>query len=143
MRLRVLLPTRVLLDVKVEKVVAESTNGSFGLEPRHIDFVAALVPGVLSYVPAREGGGAAGEERFLATDAGVLVKAGHDVTVAVRDAAGGERGGGGADLARLREIVEERYRAVDARERKARAAVERIESQFLRWFAKLDVSQRR
>jgi hypothetical protein len=46
-------------------------------------------------------------------------------------------------LARLREIVEERYRAVDARERKARAAVERIESQFLRWFAKLDVSQRR
>ena len=49
MRLRVLLPTEVLLEEEVTKVVAEAENGSFGLLPRHIDFVAALAPGILSF----------------------------------------------------------------------------------------------
>ena len=42
MHLKVLLPTRVLVDEAVSKVVAEAENGSFGLLPRHVDFVAAL-----------------------------------------------------------------------------------------------------
>ncbi|MCA9285591.1 MAG: F0F1 ATP synthase subunit epsilon [Phycisphaerales bacterium] len=131
MRLRVLLPTRLLLDQEVEKVVAEAPNGSFGLEPRHIDFAACLVPGLLAYVPV------GASERFLATDTGVLVKAGAQVTVAVRDAVVGTELGG------MRQLVEDRYRAIDARERRARSAVERIESEFLRWFARLDAIQRR
>ncbi len=49
MRLRVLLPTEVLLDVEVTKVIAEAENGFFCLLPRHVDFVAALVPGILYY----------------------------------------------------------------------------------------------
>jgi len=44
MRLKVLLPTEVLMDVEVTKVSAEAENGSFCLLPRHIDFVAALAP---------------------------------------------------------------------------------------------------
>ena len=49
MRLTVLLPTEVLVDEDVAKVVAEAENGFFGLLPRHVDIVAALVPGVLSF----------------------------------------------------------------------------------------------
>ncbi|NMC75543.1 MAG: F0F1 ATP synthase subunit epsilon, partial [Geobacteraceae bacterium] len=45
MKLTVLLPTGVLVDQEVTKVTAEAENGSFCLLPRHIDFLAALVPG--------------------------------------------------------------------------------------------------
>ena len=47
MRLRVLLPTELLLDEQAEKIVTEAENGSFCMLPRHVDFVAALVPGIL------------------------------------------------------------------------------------------------
>ena len=50
MRLKVLLPTKVLIDEEVTKVVAEAENGSFCILPRHIDFVSALVPGSVSSV---------------------------------------------------------------------------------------------
>ena len=45
MRLRVFLPMKILIDQEVTKVVAEAENGSFGILPKHIDFVAALAPG--------------------------------------------------------------------------------------------------
>jgi F-type H+-transporting ATPase subunit epsilon len=41
-RLKVLLPSRVLLDEEVQKVVAEAANGSFGMLPRHVDFVVSV-----------------------------------------------------------------------------------------------------
>ncbi len=49
MRLRVLLPTQVLLDREVNKLTAEAEDGAFGMLPRHIDFVTMLVPGILTY----------------------------------------------------------------------------------------------
>ena len=56
MSLKIVLPTRVLLDVKIRKIVAEAVDGAFGVLPRHIDFVAALRPGLRDPrrgVPAR------------------------------------------------------------------------------------------
>jgi F-type H+-transporting ATPase subunit beta len=47
MKLMVLLPGEVFMEEEVEKVIAEARNGSFCLLPRHVDFVAALVPGLL------------------------------------------------------------------------------------------------
>ena len=49
MQLRVLLPARVLVDETVVRIVAEAENGAFGVLPRHIDFLAALQPGVLVF----------------------------------------------------------------------------------------------
>ena len=79
MNLRILLPTRILIDRPVDKVITEAENGSFCLLPRHIDFVAALVPGLLSFMADQE-------EQFVAIDEGVLVKNGANVLVSVRDA---------------------------------------------------------
>ena len=60
------------------RIVAESAGGSFGLLPRRLDCVAALVPGILVYeTPARG-------EVFVAVDEGVLVKSGRNVLVSVR-----------------------------------------------------------
>lgn len=122
MRLKIFLPTEVLVDENATKVVAEAENGSFGILPRHIDFVAALVPGVLEYLDAD------GRERFVGTDHGILVKQGENVLVSTRNAVAGD------DLATLRDVVEERFLELDDRERSARSALARLEAGVVRRF---------
>lgn len=126
MRLKVLLPTEVLVDEKVGKIVAEAENGFFCLLPRHIDFVSALVPGILYYVPET------GEERFVAVDRGTLVKCGDEVLVSVFNAALG------ADLAALQATVIESFHELDDEERRARLALARLEAGAMRRFLEME-----
>ncbi len=126
MRLKVLAPTEVVLDEKVLRVVAEGENGSFALLPRHIDFVSALVPGLLYFVRAP---GETGE--YMAVDRGILIKHGPEVLVAVRNAVGG------VGLEELVETVHARFMALDEKERSVRSAVARLEADFLRRFMEL------
>ena len=58
------------------------TDGS-AILPKHIDFVTALVPSVLTFQPAGK------PEEYLAVDHGILVKCGSDVTVSTRNAVRG------------------------------------------------------
>ncbi len=125
MRLKVLLPTQVLVDETVTKVIAEAENGSFCLLPRHVDFVAALVPGILAYTDLH------GDEHFLAVDTGTLVKCAGEVLVSTLNAVPG------TDLATLRETVERTFRNLDERERMARTALARLEAGALRRFLEL------
>jgi len=122
MRLKVLLPEKILVDETAGKITAEAQNGFFTLLPRHIDFVAALVPGLLSF------DNGAGETVFLAVDEGVLIKRGAEVLVSTRRAVRGER------LGELRKIVEEEFRNLDDREKLARSAMAKIEAGFVRRF---------
>jgi F-type H+-transporting ATPase subunit epsilon len=48
-RLRVVTPTRLVLDEEVDEVTAPGELGEFGVLPDHIAFLSTLVPGVLSY----------------------------------------------------------------------------------------------
>jgi F-type H+-transporting ATPase subunit epsilon len=125
--LKVLLPTEVLVDEPVTKVVAEAGNGSFCLLPRHVDFTAALVPGLLAFVPA-----ASGEEAFLAVDEGILVKVGPQVLVSTRNAVRG------TDLETLRQTVEDRFEQFDERERQTRASMAKLEADFVRRFLEME-----
>jgi F-type H+-transporting ATPase subunit epsilon len=127
MRLTVLLPTEILVDEEVAKVVAEAQNGSFCLLPRHIDFVAALVPGLLSFVKTADGA-----EEFLAADEGLLVKCGPQVLVSTRQAM---RGG---ELGLLRETVEKTFKVLTDQEKRARTALANLEANFIRRFLKLE-----
>jgi len=121
-RLKILLPTQVLVDEEVSKVIAEAQNGSFCLLPRHIDFVAALVPGLLSFESSK------GREEFLAIDEGILVKCGQLVMVSTRHAVRG------ADLGQLKQTVEEKFRVLDDREKMARTAIAKLEANFVTRF---------
>jgi len=48
MNLRILLPFGVFAEKSdVMRVVADTTDGSYGLLPNRLDCVAALVPGIL------------------------------------------------------------------------------------------------
>lgn len=125
MQLRVSLPERILIDEQSNKIVAEAQNGCFGLLPRHIDFVAALVPGVLIFWTLD------GQERFLAIDEGMLVKCDQSVLVSVRNAVIGE------DLESLRDIVQSQFVELDEHARAARSALARLEAGVVRRFIEL------
>lgn len=125
MRLEVITPEKVRLDLEVRRVVAEAPGGYFGILPRHGDFVTELVPGILVY----ETEGKA--ERFVAIHSGTLVKAGRRVRVAVRNAIEG------SDLSLLRQRVETEFRQQDEDEKEARAALMQLEANMIRRFREL------
>ncbi len=126
MNLKVLLPDSVALEVETDRISAEAQNGAFTLLPRHIDFVTALVPGILAYADA-EGDGTA----YLAVDEGILVKQGAEVRVSTRRAVHGP-------LERLQETVETELKVIDDRERAMRTASAKIEASFVRRFVEIE-----
>ncbi|MEJ8814362.1 F0F1 ATP synthase subunit epsilon [Variovorax ureilyticus] len=121
MNLKVLLPFEVFTEkTGVSRILAETRQGSFGLLPRRLDCVLALVPGILIYETKAQG------EVCLAVDEGVLVKTGLDVLVSVRRALGG------TDLGRLRQAVEREFLTQDEDEQSLRRVMAKLEAGFLR-----------
>jgi F-type H+-transporting ATPase subunit epsilon len=121
MHLKVLLPFRVFAEhIGVSRIVAETHEGSFGLLPHRLDCVAALVPGILTYEDEAE------NEVYVAVDEGVLVKAGLEVLVSVRNAIGG------TDLGQLREAVDREFMHLNQREQTVRSVMAKLESGFIR-----------
>jgi F-type H+-transporting ATPase subunit epsilon len=70
-------------------------------------------------------------EAYVAIDEGVLVKAGLDVLVSVRNAIGG------TDLGQLRETVEREFLHLDEQEQSVRSVLSKMESGFIRRLAEL------
>jgi F-type H+-transporting ATPase subunit epsilon len=124
MRLRVFLPTNILIDQEVTKIVAEAESGYFGILPKHVDFVTALAPGIFSFEME-------GEEEFMAVDEGVLVKFGAEVLVSTRKAIRGK------NLGELKRIVEEEFISLDEREKKTRSILAKLEADFTKRFLKM------
>ncbi|MEZ4601081.1 MAG: F0F1 ATP synthase subunit epsilon [Syntrophotaleaceae bacterium] len=127
MRLKVFTPTGVVFDREVAGIVAEGSNGHFGLRPRHIDFVSDLVPGLLRLQMELPNG----DEEYIAVDRGLLIKQGDDVLVSVHDAVGE------APLEELMEIVNSRFATLNDKERAVHSALARLEADFLRRFMDL------
>jgi F-type H+-transporting ATPase subunit epsilon len=122
MRLCVLLPEEILLDVETRKITAEAENGAFGLLPRHVDFVTALAPGILTFVDTD------GREGFLAVDEGILLKRGALVQVSTRNAVLGQ------ELGDLKRMIQERFKNITELERKSRDALYKLEADLIRRF---------
>lgn len=129
MRLQVLLPGEILLDAAADKIVAEAENGWFCLEPRHVDFVAALVPGLLSYTTP------VGEEMHVGIDEGILVKCGALVRVSTRQGVLGD------DPVGLKHIILQQEAELDEHERHARSVLARLEAGVAKRF--LDLQKER
>ena len=124
MNLKILLPFKVFAELTgVLRIIADSRAGSFGLLPNRLDCVTALVPGILLYETETAG------EVCIAVDEGILVKAGIDVLVSVRNAIGG------TDLGKLREAVEQEFMNLDEQEKSVRSVLAKLESGFVRRFA--------
>jgi F-type H+-transporting ATPase subunit epsilon len=120
MQLKVWLPTTLLLDEPVTKIRAEAENGHFCLLPLHVDFVTALVPGILTFETMN------GNEEYLAVDRAILVKCGPEVLVSTRRAVRSQ------ELQALRKTLEEQFRAQEERNRKTRAFEIKLEAELVR-----------
>jgi F-type H+-transporting ATPase subunit epsilon len=125
-QLKVLVPSGVFASIAgVERIVAMTPSGSFGLLPQRLDCAAVLSPGLLTYSTANLG------EIHLAIDAGVLLKTGAVVLVCVRHAIAG------ADLGHLRKAVEQEILKLSSQERANRRTLAQLESGLIREFVKL------
>lgn len=120
MKLKVWLPTEVLLEEEVSRIKAEAENGWFGLLPKHVDFVTALKPGVMTFEPLGK------REEYLAIDHGILVKRGEEVSVSTRNATRG------ADLSQLKQSVERQFMEREEKEKAARALEAKLEADLVR-----------
>jgi F-type H+-transporting ATPase subunit epsilon len=125
MNLKILMPTQTVVSQEVAAITAEAQNGSFCLLPRHVDFVAALVPGILSFESI------SGEAVFCAIDRGVLVKCGDNVLVSTGNAVKGDK------LENLRKTVEKQFKSFDEGEKKALNAINKIEAGIVRRFLEI------
>jgi F-type H+-transporting ATPase subunit epsilon len=124
MNLQIMVPYRLFINkTNVRHIQVETDTGSFGFLPARLDCVAALVPGIFVYEAESEG------ESYVAIDAGILVKAGPDVRVSVRNAIEG------SDLAALRSAVEQEFLKRDIHEEGLRKIMAKMESGFIRRFA--------
>ncbi len=125
MHLKILLPFKVFADINnVSNIVMETSKGSYGLLPQRLDCVAALVPGIFMYETKSDGA------KYIAVDAGVMVKAGKEVLVSVRNAIGG------VDLGKLSDLVKNEFKQQGEAESSMRAVTQKLESGFIYSFDK-------
>jgi len=124
MILNILTPEKKVVSKSVDKIIAEAANGSFCLEPRHVDFLAELVPGILSYWVDDT-------EYLWAVNSGILVKKDDQVMASVRHAIQGE------NLDELESVVREEFRVLDQKEKETQIALEKLEADFIRRFVEL------
>jgi F-type H+-transporting ATPase subunit epsilon len=121
MHLEILLPFGIFEDkTGVTRIVAETSEGSFGFLPHRLDCVASLVPGILIFETKAEG------EMYIAVDEGVMIKTGPDVLVSVRNAITGD------NLGQLHHAVEQEFLRVNEQEKNVRTALTKLESDFIR-----------
>ena len=120
MKLTVWLPSEVLLEQEVVRIQAQAENGWFGILPKHVDTVTALVPSVLVFQKPGK------TEEYLAVDHGILVKCGPDVRVSTRNAVRG------TSLEDLKGQVERQFRERGELEKKARAFEAKLETDLVR-----------
>ena len=52
MKLKIVTPTRILVDTEVDEILAPGTEGQFGVLPQNVTFLGLLDLGVHSYVVA-------------------------------------------------------------------------------------------
>lgn len=120
MKLTVWVPSEVLLDEEVIRIKAQADNGSFGILPRHVDYVTALVPGVVTFqAPGRA-------EEYLAVDHGILVKCGPQVRISTRNAVRG------TSMEQLKSEVRRQFEQREEIEKKAREMEAKLETDLVR-----------
>jgi F-type H+-transporting ATPase subunit epsilon len=122
LKLRVTIPTRVVLDREVTYVQAEDPSGRFGILPRHEPYLTAVVPSILVY-RYNDGGGE--REGYIALRHGVLRVTREGVEVAVREAHPSN------DLASLQEMIR---RSREGRDRRSYRSIRSLyQMQLAAW----------
>lgn len=120
LQLKIMTPTQVVLELAAGQVNVDAKGGSRGLLPRHIDFVATLTPGILTYLDEN------GQEGYAAVDGGVLIKKGTDLLISTPDAVHSH------DLEQLESFIQNKTQRNRDLERANRGTMARLEVALVR-----------
>ncbi|RFS20181.1 F0F1 ATP synthase subunit epsilon [Chitinophaga silvatica] len=121
LHLRILLPSQIFLEkTDVIRITVETTAGSYGFLPQRLDCTAALIPGILFYESVSDG------EKYIAVEEGVIVKAGFEIMIAVRNAVGN------ASLGELKSLIDQKLKLADEKKVNMRSVIARLETSFVR-----------
>lgn len=113
--LKVITPSTGVINTQAKSVTAKGLEGFFEVEPRHIDYIAAIVPSVMKYVDVD------GKTHYLAVNQGTFTKVGFDVTISVMGATEGN------SIDELQKAVIESHVSFEEDEREARTAITKLE----------------
>ena len=122
MRLRITTPLSVVVDEDgILALRAEDATGSFGILPRHTDFLTSLAVSIVSWRSENE------TQHYCAVRGGVLsVNAGRDIAIATREAVTGD------DIATLDQTILGRFRVDIETERTERVESTRLQLNAIR-----------
>lgn len=125
MNLKILLPFKIFLETKnVCSITIETSEGSYGLLPQRVDCVAALVAGIFTYKIESQG------LKYIAVEQGIMIKAGNEVLVSVRNAVGG------VDLGKLSDMVKKDFNKLNDNKKEVRSVIAKLEGGFVYSFDK-------
>ena len=125
MNLQVYSPLEKVLQTDIQKVVFETLNGYQTLLPKHVDYVAALNTGIISYVTTD------GEEGYLACHEGVVVKKAQQVTISAQGVLWADT------LDELQENIAVSYKENEEQRKELNLAMARLELGLMRGFQRL------
>ncbi len=126
MKIKIVVPTKVLLEAEVGKIIAEGKNGSFCLLPRHVDWVSLLTASILIFSDL------AGNEQYLIHDEGVLVKCKNEVLIAIK------HGWLEKKLGNLKEKLEKGFQTTEKEEEKTKILLKKLEADFMQRFLQIN-----
>jgi F-type H+-transporting ATPase subunit epsilon len=121
MKMKVILPSKILVDIEVDKIIIEGEEGLMGILPNHIDVAVSVVSGILSYFHS-------GTEKFIAHGEGLMVKKGEELKISLRQAVKGEK------LGTLKKILEDEIKSYSEVEKKSRSTVAMFVSSIIKKF---------
>ena len=75
MELKLVTPTEVVLSCPIQKITIEGIDGFRSFLPKHIDFITALKPGIITYLTQDN------KTKYLACNRGLFVKCGTQVSI--------------------------------------------------------------
>lgn len=125
MRVRIVVPGKLLLDQEIDKITAPGAEGSFQILPRHIDVVSTLQSGILILKTGKI-------ESYFAINQGVLVKEKDLVQISSYHVVES------TSLEELQQTVEENFRNLDEQEKKLSRILDKLEADTLIRLAELE-----
>jgi len=125
MRVRIVVPGKLLLDQEIDKITAPGAEGSFQILPRHIDVVSTLQSGILILTTDKN-------ESYFAINQGVLVKEKDLVQISSYHVVES------TSLEELQQTVEENFRNLDEQEKKLSRILDKLEADTLIRLAELE-----
>ena len=115
MQLKVFSPTGVVLDIPIRKIDFEGIDGYWTLLPKHVDYVNALTPSIVSYSNEYN------ETKYMACNKGVIVKKNQDVSISTKLAILDD------SLEKLQKTIEIDFKAMDEDRKEVNTTMARLE----------------